>query len=442
VEPAFLSIDFGASRVKWTLNTINDTKLLDSGTFSNPYLKNNEIVEISINALVKSTKKLISGLLANWKVEKILISSQMHGFALMDLNNTYLTEYISWFDQRFLNQEKIFLDNFIDNYSEIFYANSGMTIKSSLPYFNSITVLKKLENKSFKLVCLPEILLHGLGVKNPKVHSTLIAGSGFFNIKENCLSEELINIHHKITKKHIHFNEHTDLFASFETKINGKHINISIGYGDHQCSVLGANNSIYSTSINMGTGSQVSKIITSKEIDLSKTHLIQYRPYFNKKYLKCITHIPSGRILNNYLSILENSDSIKNIWKNINKLNLNEILNSSLTFNMAIFPDAYNFQNSNEGIDGIRENNFTYLNYIASLIKSYLDQYPNIIDLVDKNSKIKSSKIVLSGGLAKQIAVSKKYFQKVQTKSVIESKTTYIEDEAILGLKKIFNYEN
>ena len=30
----------------------------------------------------------------------------------------------------------------------------------------------------------------------------------------------------------------------------------------------------------------------------------------------------------------------------------------------------------------------------------------------------------------------------MQLKKVVESKTTYIEDEAILGLKKIIKYEN
>ena len=65
-------MDFGASRVKWTLNSINDNVLLDSGSFSNPYLKNNEHVEISINLVIKLTKSLITKLIKKWKVEKIL----------------------------------------------------------------------------------------------------------------------------------------------------------------------------------------------------------------------------------------------------------------------------------------------------------------------------------------------------------------------------------
>lgn len=440
MKPTYLSLDFGASRVKWTLNSINDNLLLDSGSFSNPYLKSDQIVEISIISIIKLTKSIISSLLKKWKIEKVLISSQMHGFALMDSNNCFLTEYISWFDQRFLNNENKSLEKFIKNHSDTFYNNTGMTIKSSLPYFNSIPVIKKLNYNSFKLVSLPEILLHGLGVKNPKVHTTLIAGSGFYNIKENCCSKALLDIHYKLTGKNILFNEHTDQFTSFETKISGKIVNISIGYGDHQCSVLGANNTIYTTSINMGTGSQVSKIITSQEIEFSNK--IQYRPYFDNKALKCITHIPSGRALNNYLNILESNKSSNNIWDDINKLNVSDILNSTLTFNLAIFADAYNFQETSSQISGIKENNFTYRNYICSLIKSYLTQYIDIIELVEKNSKIKATKIILSGGLAKQVNVSKKVFETLQIKKVVESKSSYIEDEAILGLKKIIKYEN
>jgi sugar (pentulose or hexulose) kinase len=440
LKSTFLSIDFGASRVKWTLNSINDNKLLDCGSFSNPYLKSNEYVEISISKIINLTKKLISGLLIKWNIEKILISSQMHGFALMDTNNRFLTEYISWFDQRFRNNEKKLLERFINNYSDIFYENTGMTIKSSLPYFNSIKALQTLNNKSIKLVSLPEILLYGLGVKAPKVHTTMFAGSGFYNIKENCSSRELLNIHYKLTKKNIVFNQHTDIYTSFDIKISGKIVNISIGYGDHQCAVLGANNSLCSTSINMGTGSQVSRIVSRKEIEFS--NLIQYRPYFDNKFLKCITHIPSGRVLNKFLEIFEINNSVNNIWDDIHDLKISDILNSTLNFNLAIFPDAFNYKKSNGIIYDIDENNFTYSNYLSSLIKTYLEQYNEIIDLVEKKSIIKSTHIILSGGLAKQIKISKKYFEILKLKKVIQSKTTYIEDEAILGLKKIMKYEN
>lgn len=440
MKTTYLSLDFGATRVKWTLNSMNDNLLLQSGSFSNPYLKSNENVEISINSIIKLTKSLIVNLLKKSKVEKILISSQMHGFALMDSNSCYLTEYISWFDQRFLKNDKITLEKFIKYHSDTFYTNTGMTVKSSLPYFNSIPLIKKINNNYVKLVSLPEILLHGLGVKNPKVHTTLIAGSGFYNLKENCCSKTLLDIHYKLAGKKVIFNEHTDDFTSFETKISGKIINISIGYGDHQCSVLGANNTMHSISINMGTGSQVSKIISPEDIEFSNS--IQFRPYFDNKVLKCITHIPSGRALNNYLNILECNKASKNIWDDIKTLNISDLLNSSLTFNLAIFADAYNYQHTSSQISGIKENNFTYRNYISSLIKSYLNQYLDIIDLVEKKSKNKSTKIILSGGLAKQVSVSKKYFETLQIKKVLESKSTYIEDEAILGLKKIIKYEN
>ena len=232
------------------------------------------------------------------------------------------------------------------------------------------------------------------------------------------------------------------MYTSFETKISGKIINISIGYGDHQCAVLGANNSLSTTSINMGTGSQVSKIITKKEIELSGSNLIQFRPYFNNNFLKCITHIPSGRVLNNYLNILEINTSLNTICDEVNNLNIKDIFNSTLNFNLAIFTDSFNYKKINGVIDGITENNFIYTNYLSSLIKSYLNQYDEIIDMVEKNSKTKSTQIILSGGLSKQIKISKKFFEITKSRKVVQCKTNYIEDEAILGLKKIMKYEN
>ena len=86
---------------------------------------------------------------------------------------------------------------------EIFFFDGSKQTHEYCQRFNSITVLKKLNNKSIKLVSLPEILLYGLGVKTPKVHTTIIAGTGFFNIKDNCNSVELLKIHHKLTRKNI-----------------------------------------------------------------------------------------------------------------------------------------------------------------------------------------------------------------------------------------------
>jgi sugar (pentulose or hexulose) kinase len=441
LKTEFLCIDFGASRVKWVLYSTSDNSFIKSGSFSNPYIKDDFKVEISISKLVKKTKKIITDLLSIYKIEKILISSQMHGFALMDSKNTFLTDYISWFDQRSIICEKRAIETFKNKYIQFFYEQTGMTVKTGLPYFNSIPTLKAINSEIVKIISLPEIILYGLGVKKPQVHTSIFAGTGFYNINTNSASKDLVKIHRNLTRKSIIFNEHTNLLISHEAKISNKKINISVGYGDHQCSVLGANNNLTTISINMGTGSQVSKIINELQFNYSKDNSIQYRPYFNNDFLKCITHIPSGRVLSNFLNFIDSKD-IHKLWEKINLLKLSDIKDATLNFNLAIFEDAYSSNNEVGSLHGITENNLTFNNYISSLIKSYLNQYLDIIDKVEINSNIISKKIILSGGLSKQIKVSKKYFEYFQNKEVVQSNSNYIEDEAILGLKNINKYEN
>lgn len=441
MKPVFLCIDFGASRVKWVLYSSNDNSLITSGSFSNPYIKSNLKVEISIKKIVKQTKNIIVELLASWNIEKILVSTQMHGFALMDANDYYLTDFISWFDQRSLFFEKKYFDAFKIKHFEIFHEQTGMNVKSGLPFFNSIPTLKSINVQKVKIVSLPEIILNGLGVKNPIVHTSVLAGSGFYNIHLNGLSKDLIKIHKKCTNKDLFFNEYTNDFISHEAIISKKRLKISIGYGDHQCAVLGANNTFSTTSINMGTGSQVSKIVSTLNYDRSNGQEIQYRPYFNSLYLKCITHIPSGRVLSNFINFLDPINSVS-IWNKINKIKVQDLDNATLKFDLAIFSDAYGKNNEDGIISGINEINFTHSNYLASLIKAYLNQYLDIINLVEENSNIESKKIILSGGVAKQIKCSKKFFEINLTHNVVKSNSNYIEDEAILGLKKIHTYEN
>jgi sugar (pentulose or hexulose) kinase len=441
LNDVFLCIDFGASRVKWVLYSSSNSSLMNSGSFSNPYIKSKISVEISINKLVKQTKNIITGLLTSWNIEKILISSQMHGFALMDLNDSYITDFISWFDQRSVLYEKKYFDTFKSNHSECFYEQTGMNVKSGLPFFNSIPTLKSLNVQKVKIVSLPEIILHGLGVKTPMVHTSILAGTGFFNIHSNDLAKDLIKIHKKSINKDLVFNDYTNECISHETIISKKRLKISIGYGDHQCAVLGAKNTLATTSINLGTGSQVSKIISTLNYDSSNGTLIQYRPYFNSLYLKCITHIPSGRVLSKFINFLDPINSAS-IWKKINNIKIKELNNSTLKFDLAIFSDAYGYNKEGGTITGINEINYTHTNYLTSLIKSYLNQYLDIINLVETNSNVESKNLILSGGVAKQIKCAKRFFEINQSKNVVESNSNYIEDEAILGLKKIYTYEN
>ena len=433
----YLNLDLGASRIKWVI--YSSAGIVKSGTYQNPYLKLNNSVEIKIPELCNIIYKLVRSAIVQFDIEKVLISSQMHGFAIISKRNDFLSEYVSWLDQRFISSKPQLFNSIKKDLGLNFHSVTGMETKAGLPFFNSISVLNSINENEIKLISLPEVVLMKLGVKNPMVHSTMFAGTGFYNIGDKTVSDDLLKFHSLITGKKLLFNELEDSCKAFETIIAGKPILISIGYGDHQCAVLGSMNDSESISVNLGTGSQVSKIINSLD-GINFSEEFQYRPFFNNKSLLCKTHIPSGRSINVFVNFLS-SLSTRNVWEDIEKLSIENLDKASLKFDLANFKDAYKYKFGGS-INIINEDDFTYENFLASLVKSYLFQYVEIINSVNESSKYLTKKIIFSGGLSKKLSVIESFYKQLLNFDISIASDNYDEDEAIMGLKILNTYEN
>jgi len=433
----YLNLDLGASRIKWVI--YSDSGIVESGTFLNPYSKFNNSVEIKISELGNIIYKLVESSIIQFNIEKVLVSSQMHGFAIINNNNEFLSEYVSWLDQRFVSSKSQLFESIKNDLGSSFHSETGMAMKGGLPFFNSISVLNFINESEIKLISLPEVILMKLGIKTPLVHSTIFAGTGFYNIRNKTISDDLFKFHSLITGKKLIFNDVENSCKAFETAIAGKPILVSIGYGDHQCAVLGSKNDFESISVNLGTGSQVSKIVKSLD-RINFSNEFQYRPFFNNMSLLCKTHIPSGRALNVFVNFLS-SISTKNVWDDIERLSIESLDKASLKFDLANFKDAYKYDLGGS-ISLISEDEFTYENFLASLVKTYLFQYVEIINSIDESSKSPTKKIIFSGGLSKKLLVIESFYKFLFKYDISIASNNYDEDEAIIGLKILNTYEN
>ena len=186
--------------------------------------------------------------------------------------------------------------------------------------------------------------------------------------------------------------------------------------GDLQASVYSFNLKQNPLIINLATGSQIISI----ENNFLPCKGISFRPYFDQ-YLKCITHIPSGRFLNIYANFFEQMNI--NFWEYINTLTLNDINSASLSITTDIFCD--------KGINilGITHNNFNLKNLISSIINSYVNQYIILIE----NFYLDYDYIFLSGGIGKKIPLIRKIIEDKLKKEVIINKE---DDDSLLGTIK------
>jgi len=421
-----LLIDFGASRVKAAF--FDGEKVFDIQSHNPIEAKNtnDKKFEIDLIEISKQFKAIVKFYYEKYKIDNVFISSQMHGFALLDIKNNPITDYISWKDERCLNKIDggSSFDILSKNLGDKFLKKTGMNLRPCYPVFNLYHFLRenKIKEKVFKVATLADCLClcdkKSLNVS----HDTMVAGLGFYNIYEKAFDKDIIDLFKDFCVD-IKFNEVTSkVKVGGYIEIDGKNIEIYTGFGDHQCAVFGAGNDETSISLNLGTGSQIA-MINPKNVDSEK------RPYFSEKLLSVITHIPSGRAFNTYINFLKTINSEKDYWQILSKITMKDIENADLNIDMAVFSSAWNYNNGGN-ILNINENNFTLRNYLASLVKSYIGQYEKGIEALGKTEK--HSKIILSGGISKKIPVIKSYFE---NKGYNVELTELPYDEAIEGLK-------
>ena len=375
---------------------------------STKYVKRIKMFETNIINL-KDLKNIIKNNIDN-NCEKIYLSCQMHGFVLFDEYRNNITEFIT-LKQKSKNNiiNKIMNDN-------IYTTITGLSSRNDLP-INNIYDFIKYNTLNYDKIYIKNISEAILDKDLSNTHTTMACGNGFLNINTNLYCEEIINFFYDEFKIKLLFdNPINDIIINGYLNINNKNIPVYSGIGDFQASLFNIKeNELY---INMATGSQIA--ILTDTIEEHKNN-INYRTFFKNKYLKCITHIPSGRFLNIFLNLFEDLFTYN--------LSVEDILQSDLIIENNIFDENGIF------IQNININNFNKKNIISSIIKSYLDQYINYYNLFFKDIIIE--KIILAGGIPKKIPYIKDYLEyHIKKKFTINYNC---DDDSIFGIINLIN---
>ena len=155
-----LLIDFGASRVKTAIsdlsggiNYIKDYSPVTPSVFSE--LK----FEVPILEIKDLFYKIIKDYL-KYDIKSVFICSEQHGFAIKDINNNFITDYISWKDNRaFEKIDGLSTIDFIKDKLPDFKKRTGMNIKAGLPSINLLHLMRlKILPKKIKILTLPDRL--------------------------------------------------------------------------------------------------------------------------------------------------------------------------------------------------------------------------------------------------------------------------------------------
>ena len=370
----------------------------------------------------------------------IVICSEMHGFALADESGEPATEYIGWLDERSAYAVGAGgpapYSEMSQGIEENFRSVTGMRARPGFAIFNLVHLARSrpLPN-GLRVLSLPCWLSMSSGDSRHKIHNSMLAGMGLYDISKRSASSDMQSLLEELGGRRYLLNDlATEHEVSGYWHHAGETIPIYTGVGDHQCALLGAGNRPNeSISLNLGTGSQIS-VVASK----ARHPDLEVRPFFGADQLKTITHIPGGRALAEYIGFLEEvagagkgAGGPVDYWAMLADIDEDQLRQASLSFDLAILRGARGFAGGG-AIGNISAGELTLANYLRSLVNSFLQQYVEVVDLFDPTCEI--GHCILSGGVARKLPHLKDLVRSRLRREVLPATAI---DESLLGLRNI-----
>lgn len=330
----------------------------------------------------------------------IFVSTQMHGFALVDASGRAASNFISWQDQR---------ADFRDFDSRL-SPEDRECIGNETGAGHAATVLFASAHRNLIPLPLPNALFTTGGHAEAAADITLAASFGVLDVRAGTWHSGLL--------AKLGLDRFTWPRVTRWNEVIGRYRNLPIysPVGDQQAALLGAELR-GELSINIGTGSQVSALA-----DTFRSGPFKVRPWFDGRFLRTVTHLPAGRALNALVRMTRTS------WDEIDRA-VDALATTDLAVDLSFFHD---FAGRRGSITNIHERNFTpgdlFLAAYANMAANYAAAAERLFPRRDWGP------LVLSGGLAHRAARLRALIAQRLERDVRLSAS---EDETLDGLRAL-----
>lgn len=308
----FILLDIGGTFIK------SARRIIGSSNVENLYINRTpefiysdfpNIREISADSIrARVTEHLSFQVKDSNLCQGILVAGQMGGYQICPSNFSPVQSFVSWQDSRGIIQIPNAPTN--QNGYQLAYKEwskterfkTGYEIRENTPYVGLTTDLISTPNRQENMAFVS--LLLGVSRNlvtdfSASMHITDAASTGMVDIIEGkWMLDKLLHTNFQVTFPKI-TSSLIPIGINPETKAK-----VYTPVGDQQASLLGMELSAEKIIFNIGTGGQVSKIVNSLDANSNTQH----RPYFGSKYIQTVTHLPSGRLLNDFISFIFNGD--------------------------------------------------------------------------------------------------------------------------------------
>jgi sugar (pentulose or hexulose) kinase len=399
-----LLVDFGTSRVKSVVVSLDSLEVLDEAQVASPDPRFGPAGEVEVSAEAYwSALEATAGELATRhpQVKALWLCSELHGVIVADRAGVPITPYISWRDGRASSIDASGRSTFdrMSDRSELFLSLTGMKLRPGLPILSlAFLAAQNQLPEVFRLFTLPDWLLWRGGERNLGAHVSLAAGTGLYDLNLREWSRtlcELAGLDRRtiITPRMVRVGE-----VAGRIRLGALDLPVFGCLGDVQSTAAGT--SFPQTAklvVNLGTGSQV--LFSTNAIP----HGIERRPGADGVDFAAITHIPSGRALKVFAELLDGSAILGGgapfFWSKFSELSAAEVLDAKLEVDLNVFEAAWRYRHGGL-IGAIKEGRFSPADLMAGVAKGWLAQYAEAMDRLDPSRQ--ENIFLVSGGLSRR----------------------------------------
>jgi sugar (pentulose or hexulose) kinase len=172
-------------------------------------------------------------------------------------------------------------------------------------------------------------------------------------------------------------------------EVGGRRVPCYAAVGDQQCALVGAGLGADELSLNISTGSQVSRTTAALALGPYQT-----RPHFDGRFVNTLTHIPAGRALNVLLALVTELGGAADPWPAIHAAAV-AAGDTDLNVDLAFFPSPVGQRGA---ITNIHTDNLTIGHLFRAALRNMADNYQTCARRLSPEQDWQT--LVFSGGLA------------------------------------------
>lgn len=334
--------------------------------------------------------------------EGVVMCAQMHGMVLMNSLGEAVSNCVTWRDQRVVmphpsgggSYYQVF--NKAINPQYVRQLGNELDPGRPLSYLYWFAEQGKL-SPGLTPVSLPDFVLSALSHCEPGVELTNAGAYGALNLETLDWHEEVIEALRLDRLKWPKIRPTGEFLGNLS--LHGKRVPCFTPVGDYQCALVGALFGREEVSLNIATGSQVSRMTETLSLGDYQT-----RPFFDGKFLNTFTSPPGGRALNVIVDLLcelprAQGVNLKDPWESFVAA-AEDVDDTDLEVDLNFFPTP---RGDRGRISNIRQDNLTIGHLFRAAFHNMAESFYDCAISLDPSESWKD--LLFSGGLASKLEI-------------------------------------